>query len=415
MKISIKFSLAPGKASDLPIRMRIGYSGLRLDLRTGFVCPPDKWDAETMRMRSGTTNRYRESAAAVNRELSRQETVISEILTRFDLDGVVPSPAELKEAFNRKMGRETKSVESVTLLEAFSMYLSESTLASSTINSYITTQNRIKDFGFAEVPVNDLTESDLSEFVSELWADGLENQSVSLYLTEVRTILRYAKKKGLYAGALHDTFKPKLKGLGKKDVHYLEWEEFKSMLYVQFASPIRSAVRDAFCFCCCTGLRVSDCAALRWSDVHLSCDVPHISLVAKKTTKRTIIELNDYARALIDRQLPTASLPDGLVFPPVKIRTRNYELSLIAKAAGITSQCRVLSFSSNKVSSVMKDKADVISTHWGRHTFIVHALSIGISPTIVMQWTGHASFESLKPYVAIAESARASSMELFND
>ena len=67
MRISIKFSLVPGTASDLPIRMRVGYAGKRLDIRTGFVCPPEKWDADAMRMKAGTTNRYHETASRINR------------------------------------------------------------------------------------------------------------------------------------------------------------------------------------------------------------------------------------------------------------------------------------------------------------------------------------------------------------
>lgn len=369
-------------------------------------------------MKAGTSNRYRESASTINRQLSNMESVLSELLARFELDGVSPSPAELKEAFGLKMGRSVKKTEeSINLDQAIAMYLSEPSLnlTSATVRGYITAQNRFRESGLADLSLTEITESDLSNFISELWAEGLENQTAQLYVSKISTILRYAKSKGLYNGTLHDTFKPKFKGLMKKDLYYLEWSEFESMLYLQFTSPIRTAVRDAFCFCCATGLRVSDCSELRWSNVHLDCDVPHISLIAKKTTKPTVIELNNYARALIDRQLPNAALPDGYVFPPVKFRTRNFELPLIAKAAGIQGKVRKLSFIGNKVTAEMVDKADAISTHWGRHTFIVHALSLGISPTIVMQWTGHASFESLKPYIAICDQAKKSSMDLFNN
>ena len=420
MKISIKFSLAPGKASDLPIRMRIGYSGLRLDLRTGFVCPPDKWDSEAMRMKTGTGNRYHESASDINRELSRQEALIGEILARYDLDGTVPEPSVLKLDFDRRMGRLRKENDpdtGINLIEAFARYMSDpaNVLESATTNSYITAQRRLRDFDFAEKPLDEITENDLSEFIGELWQDGLENQSVNLYLVRLRTMLRYAAQKKLYHGNLHDTFRPKLKGLGKKDVHYLEWEEFKLMMYVQLLDPVQIAVRDAFCFCCATGLRVSDCTSLTWSQVHLDCETPHIALVAKKTTKPTFIELNQFSRALIDRQVALGRRQDDLVFPPVNVRTRNYHLHTIAKAAGVRGLVRELCFHGNKMTEQLVEKYDAISTHWGRHTFIVHALTLGISPTIVMQWTGHASFDSMKPYIAIADTARKSNMELFNN
>lgn len=418
MKISIKFSLATGKASDLPIRMRIGYAGLRLDLRTGFVCPPEKWDAESMRMKAGTSNRYKESAATINRELSKQEAIISEILARYDLDGSVPEPSVLKSDFDLRTGRAKKDTPSAgtSLFDAIGLYLSDPMFPkeSATARTYISLQNKLRDIELDKVLLDDVSESVLSRLTGELHQDELENQTVDMYLTKLRAVLRYASQKDLYHGRLHETFRPKLKGLGKKDVHYLEWSEFEKILHVPLVNANMEAVRDAFCFCCATGLRVSDCSRLMWSQVHLSCDTPFISLVAKKTTKPTIIELNQYSRAIIERQLSFGARQDGLVFAPFSLTARNYIMREVAKAAGIKGKVRDLSFKGNKVIEEMVDKANAITSHWGRHTFIVHALSLGISPVVVMQWTGHSSFESMKPYVAIADTAKKQNMELFN-
>lgn len=416
MKISIKFSLAPGKASDLPIRMRIGYAGLRLDLRTGYVCPPDKWDSESMRMKAGTTNRYRESAATINREISKMENLVSDILARYEVDNIVPEPSVLKKDFEVRIGRiKDTSAKSTTLFQAFALFLSDpSPKESGTVRLYMSVQTRVADYGLGDTILDELTERSLSEFMNELWLDGLENQSVDMYLVKIRAVLRYAAQHDLYHGTLHDTFKPKLKGIGRKDVHYLEWPEFESILYAPLTDRQQIAIRDAFCFSCATGLRVSDCSRLRWSQVHLSAETPFISLIAKKTTKRTDIELNQFSRAIIDRQVSSGIREDGLVFAPFSNGTRNYHLKNIAKAAGIKGQVRELFFKGNKVTEVMVDKAKAITTHWGRHTFIVRALSLGISPVVVMQWTGHSSFDSMKPYIAIADTAKKQNMELFN-
>ena len=47
-----------------------------------------------------------------------------------------------------------------------------------------------------------------------------------------------------------------------------------------------------------------------------------------------------------------------------------------------------------------------IGTHAGRRTFICFALSSGIPPQVVMKWTGHSDYKSMKPYIDIAESAK---------
>ena len=46
----------------------------------------------------------------------------------------------------------------------------------------------------------------------------------------------------------------------------------------------------------------------------------------------------------------------------------------------------------------------------GRRTFIVNALSLGITPNIVMKWTGHSDYKAMKPYIDIVDSIKASSM-----
>ena len=46
----------------------------------------------------------------------------------------------------------------------------------------------------------------------------------------------------------------------------------------------------------------------------------------------------------------------------------------------------------------------------GRRTFIVNALSRGITPNVVMKWTGHSDDKAMKPYIDIVDFIKASSM-----
>ena len=56
----------------------------------------------------------------------------------------------------------------------------------------------------------------------------------------------------------------------------------------------------------------------------------------------------------------------------------------------------------------------LVGTHTGRRTFIVNALSLGITPNIVMKWTGHSDYKAMKPYIDIVDSIKASSMTKFD-
>lgn len=59
-------------------------------------------------------------------------------------------------------------------------------------------------------------------------------------------------------------------------------------------------------------------------------------------------------------------------------------------------------------------KFALIGTHCGRRTFICNALMLGISPQIVMKWTGHSDYKSMKPYIDVADKAKKDAMQAFN-
>lgn len=47
-----------------------------------------------------------------------------------------------------------------------------------------------------------------------------------------------------------------------------------------------------------------------------------------------------------------------------------------------------------------------VGTHTGRKTFICFALSNGIAPDVVMKFTGHCDYKSMRPNIDITESAK---------
>ena len=47
--------------------------------------------------------------------------------------------------------------------------------------------------------------------------------------------------------------------------------------------------------------------------------------------------------------------------------------------------------------SSIQPKWELVGTHTGPRTFIVNALSMGITPNVVMKWTGHSDYKAMKP------------------
>ena len=60
-------------------------------------------------------------------------------------------------------------------------------------------------------------------------------------------------------------------------------------------------------------------------------------------------------------------------------------------------------------------KYELIGTHTGRRTFICNALMLGIPAEIVMKWTGHSDYKSMKPYIDVTNAAKAKAMKLFDE
>ena len=54
----------------------------------------------------------------------------------------------------------------------------------------------------------------------------------------------------------------------------------------------------------------------------------------------------------------------------------------------------------------IKELCKLAGTHTGRRTFIVNALSLGITPNIVMKWTGHSDYKAMKPYIDMTRSKK---------
>ncbi|MCR4859953.1 MAG: site-specific integrase, partial [Bacteroidales bacterium] len=194
-----------------------------------------------------------------------------------------------------------------------------------------------------------------------------------------------------------------------KPVIYLTWDEL--MAVWDFHDPERpwlDGVRDMFCFAAFTSLRFSDVQALRWTDV----EDDTIQVTTQKTRDALVIELNKWSREILSRY----DKPDGpmMVFPRMTNQVANRAVKEICKACGIDSPVRVTTYKGGTRKDEVKKKYELVGTHAARRTFVVNALQMGISPTTVMAWTGHASYDAMRPYIAVVDAARALAMKGFD-
>lgn len=284
-----------------------------------------------------------------------------------------------------------------------------------------------------ETKFSDLTESTLTAFVvylrdekklntprkakgerKEYDADdlvGIKNSTIEKKLGYLKWFLKWATNKGYNTNIAYKTFKPTLKATQKK-VIYLNKEELKAIvsLELQGDTLYLETVRDIFLFCCFSSLRYSDASSLKWNDVKDD----HIEVTTVKTTDSVSIEINEMMRSIIDKYQAVPGKRNNLVFPYYTNQAMNRDLKKLCKLAGINEAIRVTTYKGNERIDKIKEKWELIGTHTGRKTFIVNALSRGIAPSIVMKWTGHSDYKSMKPYIDIVDSIKSSEMSKMN-
>jgi integrase len=68
----------------------------------------------------------------------------------------------------------------------------------------------------------------------------------------------------------------------------------------------------------------------------------------------------------------------------------------------------------NGRSTTSTEKWKLVASHTARKTFVVNALRLGIPAEIIMKWTGHSNFQTMKPYIEIVDELKSKNMEKFD-
>lgn len=418
IKRSIKFNLHKRKASDttgLAIRMRVTLRGERpFDFPIGRKIDLDQWDAKTERAIAGTME-----AAEINRTIEEYKAQINEVFARYELlEKRVPTPQEVKDLFNDMLGRaslmdDDGKIDLWGVIDLFMAQVGEKNQwTPSTYQKFRTLRHHLKSFD-PELSFDGLTETKLQDLIAYYYKKGHRNTTIARQIAYIKWMLRWASQKGYYHGCLHNTFKPKLKGISvdSKEIIYLSQEELKQLQDFQF-QPMQDAlerVRDVFLFQCFTGLRYSDVAKLRRSDIKRG--VLHV--VTKKTADGLRIELNKHSQAILEKY-QDFEFPGDKALPVISNVKMNVHLKMLGQVVGLDEPTRIVYFKGNKRYEEVYPKWNLLTTHVARRTFVVTALQLGIPVEVIMRWTGHSNFEAMKPYAKIVDELKERSMLKFD-
>ena len=424
IKRNIIFSLESRKKNgvpiveNVPIRMRVIFASQRIEFTTGYRIDAAKWDTDKQRVKPGCTNKLKQSASEINTDLLRYYTEIQNIFKEFEVQGTMPTTAQVKEAFNslHSEKREEEQQKPLTFapMEVFGEFIKEcgtqNGWSDATYEKFAAVRKHLEKFD-KELTFETLDEPKLTSYVNFLKdVEGLRNTSTMKQIAYLKWFLRWSFKKGYNQNMAYDSFKPKLKNTPKK-VIFLTWEELNRLKDYKIppTKQYLERVRDVFLFCCFSGLRYSDVYNLKRSDIKPD----HIEVTTVKTADSLIIELNNHSKAILEKY-KDVYFEDHKALPVISNQKMNDYLKELGELAEINDPVRETYYKGNERIDTVTPKYALLGTHAGRRTFICNALALGIPAQVVMKWTGHSDYKAMKPYIDIADNIKANAMNKFN-
>ena len=412
MDINFYISPSSDKKGDSPIRVSVASTGNRLQTSTGYKIAPKMWDKTVQRVRRGATNAQGMPSNIINAGLDQ----IKATLGRIDDIAHPLSKEELRQELTSCLGRASKKeklTENNIISDLITRFIidagNRNGWTNGTISKFHTLRKHIEQFS-PGLKLSEFDKSHISEFVLYFIHRGFSNNTINKQLGLLKWFLRWAENNNYPTSPDWQKFSSRLKQ-PEKTVVFLDWDELMSVYNCTIPEQKQylTRVRDVFCFCCFTGLRYSDVANLHRSDVYSA----HIKVTTIKTTDALNIELNQYAKTILEKY-EGEHYPGDLALPVISGQRMNEYLRELGELAGLRTPVRKIYFTGSERIEEVRPKYEYLTTHCGRRTFICNALSLGIPASVVMKWTGHSDYSAMKPYIAISDKVKAEYMGRFN-
>ena len=452
IKRTISFKIrAIGKNKDIfQIRMRVSFNAQRIDFKTGHSLNDIYyWDNKSSFVKDGYKGAKGETSLSINTSLRNLRDQMETTFKYYEAMDVIPTPTQIQKKYEerlkgvtpkrpepekKKREQKLKEPDMFIVFDEFTRKCGEKNAwTEATFDKMAAIRADLMSF-CPKVKLSNLDENMLTGFVGYLRDEkviyparnkkdkeedekekkpvriGLNNTTIRKKLEYLTWFLRWARDSGFAVNPAFKTFKPTLKQAQNK-VIYLTKDELARIRDLDLSwTPRLEPVRDIFLFCCLTSLRHSDADNLRRTDVKGE----HIEVTTIKTGDSVSIKLNKNALAILEKY-KDVPFPGNRALPSYTNQAMNRSLKELCQLAGIDEPIRITTYKGSTRKDEVHPKWELVGTHTGRRTFIVHALSMGISPSVVMKWTGHSDYKAMKPYIDIVDSAKDEAMAKFDN
>ncbi|MGP1994056.1 tyrosine-type recombinase/integrase [Zobellia laminariae] len=402
---------------NVPIRLRVNYEGIRVDIQTGYRIDIVKWNEDKQEVKNGSYNKSRQSSSSINSRLLELKVAIQDLFGEFESLDKIPTNEDIKQVaqtLKNKGKIQSKDQIANNLTEVFQKFVKENGRANNWSNATFTKFSGVKKHlnSFkTNLSFNDFDEDGLTDYLIHLRVVGkMKNSTIKKQLGFLKWFLRWSFEKKYHTNDAYQGFRPKIKDSNKTVIFLTEEEKSKIISYeIPSTKTYLERVRDVLLFTCYTGLRYSDVYNLRRSDLKPN----HIEITTIKTSDNLIIEFNKHSRAIINKY---AHIPyeNDKALPVISNQKMNDYIKELGELAKINTPVRLTHYIGNIRTDEVLPKHELLGTHVGRRTFICSALAIGIPVQVVMKWTGHSDYKAMKPYIDVADKTKKNAMQKFD-
>jgi len=280
-----------------------------------------------------------------------------------------------------------------TILEVFSDHnekcvgLVNIDFAPGTVERYKTCYKHVQEFikqkyKREDLPLYEVTPMFISNFEYYLKTSrSCCNNTATKYLKNFKKITRIAIANGWMKS---DPFVNMKFHLDDVDMDFLDERELNTLLNKRFDFERLQQVKDAYLFCCFTGLAFVDVKSLSLSDIETKGDTIWIKKRRQKTKNWCHVPLLPPAVQLIEKyKSHPHCIKKGVLLPVPSNQKMNAYLKEIADLTGIKKN---------------------LSTHTARHTFATTVtLANHISIEVVSKMLGHSSINMTKKYARVVD------------
>jgi integrase len=392
------------------VTIRVRWNNNETSFTLDCKADPDKWDSKSQRPMPSTIHKFKGqnySARVISNIIDEGLDMIKVAFTKCELDSVVPSKEILKTMVR---GEQPKpEIEPVkvkkTLSELYEEYQeskrNDRNLTKTSCYKFMQVWNPLIECN-PGITLENLTKEKLNKLKNWYIDKGYSNSTITNRFKYLKSFFIWLRSEGhdLQPGVL--AYKPNLTVISKT-VTFLKHKELMSFYNYKFAENEKNLelVRDMFCFMAFTSIRYSDLENLKKANVFED----RIEICTKKTHDKLSIPLTIHAKEIINKY-KSENYRNCKMFRVYANQKINKLLKRAAEKAGLDREVVLIHYNGNTRTEEVKKFHEVIGCHDARRTFVCCSLALGIPPTVVMSCTGHSTYNSMKPYIEVADETQ---------